>query len=319
MPPRRSKRHTKIGETVSSKAGNKRKHEESVQEHEEGKPETTTNEHPQKTSKGGRSILDYLLSDEAFNLAYPAIEQGKGETDLPSGQGDKTPPSESAGKRDTSESESAIHYPRDHLTPFQNLVAALILSKPLSHNLGHRTIHTLLNPPFSLRTLSDLDEAGYEGRRKVMWDARTQHKEKTAGQLGDLVEGVRELCGDPGREEDLSDLKGIKEQLEGIKDAKDAQAKLQSLLTEIKGIGPGVVSVFLRRIQGDWEDVFPYIDNRGTKAAVALGLLKEGDGAEDLGHVVNGDRVKMVKLLDVLVGLQLEKKIDEAKKAIEHP
>lgn len=252
-------------------------------------------------------------------MANPEIPQGHGEVDWADGPHKKSPPPESAGKGTTDNKESKaqdeiLRYPQSALTPFQNLVAACLLSKPFSHRLGLRTIQTLLNPPFGIRTVADLDEAGYEGRRKVMWEARTQHKEKTAAQLGDLVDGVKELCGGEGdADEDLSELKGLKAELEGL-EAEAAQGKVKETLTKIKGIGPGVVGIFLRRIQGDWKEVFPYADDRSLAAAVQFGLLKEGEGAQVLADQVGSDRAKFVRLLDTLIGLDLEKVLDDAVK-----
>jgi hypothetical protein len=177
-----------------------------------------------------------------------------------------------------------------------------------------RTIQTLLNPPFGLRTLKDLDEAGYEGRRKVMWEARTQHKEKTAAQLGDVVDGIRELCGEKDDDKELDHLEGLRDQIKDLKSATEAQEALVKDLTKIKGIGPGVASIFLRRIQGDWEEVFPYADDRGLKAARAFGLITEKEGTEELADKVGKDRKKFVRLLDTLIGIELEKKEDEALK-----
>jgi hypothetical protein len=177
-----------------------------------------------------------------------------------------------------------------------------------------RTIQTLLNPPFGLRTLKDLDEAGYEGRRKVMWEARTQHKEKTAAQLGDVVDGIRELCGEKDDDKELDHLEGLRDQIKDLGSAKEAQEALVKKLTTIKGIGPGVASIFLRRIQGDWEDVFPYADDRGLGAAKKFGLITEEEGTEELANKVGKDRQKFVRLLDTLIGLELEKKVDEAVK-----
>lgn len=202
-----------------------------------------------------------------------------------------------------------LRYPQSHLTPFQNLVCASILSKPLSHKLGLRTIQTLLNPPFALRTLQDLDEAGFEGRRKVMWEARTQHKERTASLLGDLCEGVKELCGED--EADLSALTGLREKIKDANGTKEAQDQVVDILTKINGIGPGVASIFLRRVQGDWEEVFPYIDDRSLKAARAFGLVDENGGAEELRDKIGGDGKQYVRVVDVLVGLELEKKLEE--------
>jgi hypothetical protein len=249
-------------------------------------------------------------------MANPEVPAGHGEVDMDNAD-TKTPPPESAGKKgasDDNKQEGVLRYPHSHLTPFQNLIAACLLSKPISHKLGLRTIQTLLNPPFGLRTLTDLDEAGYEGRRKVMWEARTQHKEKTAGQLGDVCEGVKELCGDGAEEEELSELQGVRDQVKGM-NPDEAAKKVTELLTRIKGIGPGVAAIFLRRVQGDWEEVFPYVDDRSVKAAKEFGLIEDGEGAEELKAKVGGDKTQFVRLLDVLVGLDLEKAIDKAKEA----
>lgn len=275
-----------------------------------------SSEPPAKTSKT-TSPLEWLLSDEAFNLANPEIPEGHGEADWTDGTA-KTPPPEDAGKAKSrskakNEEDTILRYPQSELTPFQNLVSACILSKPLSHKLGLRTIQTLLNPPFGLRTLKDLDEAGYEGRRKVMWEARTQHKEKTASQLGDVVDGIRELCGSEDGDDQLDHLEGLRHSLKGLKSAKEVQDSLVDKLTTIKGIGPGVASIFLRRVQGDWEEVYPYADDRCLGAARSFGLIKDNEGAEELAEKVGkGDRRKFVRILDTLIGIQLEKKLDEA-------
>lgn len=207
-----------------------------------------------------------------------------------------------------------LRYPQSHLTPLQNLICALLLSKPLSHRLGLRTIHTLLNPPFSIRTLSDLDEAGYEGRRKIMWEARTQHKEKTASQLGDVVDGLREICGTEN-DADISELKQVHEKIKG-KNTADAQDEVKRILTRIKGIGPGGVGIFLRRVQVDWPEVYPYVDDKSLAVAREFGLVEEGEGAEQLSGKVKSSK-EFGRLLDTLVGLGLEKKIEEARRAAE--
>ncbi|ORX35424.1 hypothetical protein BD324DRAFT_632777 [Kockovaella imperatae] len=245
-------------------------------------------------------------------MANPEIPEGHGEIDWDPSSQRKTPPDADAGKHSSSD-DKILRYPQSALTPFQNLVCASILSKPLSHKLGLRTIQTLLNPPFSLRTWKDLDEAGFEGRRKVMWEARTQHKEKTASLLGDLCQGVKDLCGED--EKDLSELSGVRDQVKDLKDPKEAQDKVVDTLTDIKGIGPGGAAIFLRRAQIDWQEVFPFADDRSLKAAMQFKLIKEGEGAKELADTVQGDRKKYVRLVDTLVGLELEKKVDEALKA----
>ena len=271
-------------------------------------------------SNSKQETVKWLLSKSAFDLAFPTLPEGHGEIDWDPASRRKVPPAEDAGKADADAEDNngnkpLLTYPDSSLTPFQNLVAALILSKPLSHRLGMRTINTLLNSPFGLRTAADLDEAGFEGRRKVMWEARTQHKEKTASQLGDLVEGVREINGSV---EGLEDLAGLRKQLADIK-VEEAQQKVKSVLEKgIKGVGPMGVSIFLRRVQGDWEEVFPFADERSLEAASEFGLVSGNDGAEELAELIEGDREKFVRLLDILVGIQLEKKMDEALKMVKH-
>lgn len=148
-----------------------------------------------------------------------------------------------------------------------------------------------------------------------MWEARTQHKEKTASQLGDVVDGIRELCGDEDKDDQLDHLDGLRHSLKGLKSPTEVQQALVDKLTTIKGIGPGVASIFLRRVQGDWEEVYPYADDRCLGAARAFGLIGDEGGAEELAEKVGkGDRRKFVRVLDTLIGIELEKKLDEAVK-----
>lgn len=149
-----------------------------------------------------------------------------------------------------------------------------------------------------------------------MWEARTQHKEKTAAQLGDVVDGIRELCGEKDDEKQLDHLQGLREQVKDLGSAEEVQQALVDRLTTIKGIGPGVASIFLRRIQADWPEVFPYADDRCLTAGRAFGLISEKEGAEELADKVGGkqERRKFVRVLDTLIGIELEKKLEEAVK-----
>ncbi|EQB47102.1 hypothetical protein CGLO_13787 [Colletotrichum gloeosporioides Cg-14] len=304
-------------EAASPEPGTKRKASETDVKKDTSASEPDTKK-PKKSSNS-KDTIKWLLSDEAFSLAFPSLPPGHGEVDWDStARPQKTPPPEDAGKKasknENGEEEKLplLTYPDSSLTPFQNLVAALLLSKPISHRLGLRTINTLLNEPFGLRTLKDVDEAGFEGRRKVMWEARTQHKEKSAAQLGDLVDGVRGICGE-GEDGDVEQMEGLRAQVKDLKTPEEAQKKVEKILTDgIKGFGPTGAGIFLRRVQGDWEEVFPYADQRALEVAVKFGLIEEGDGAQELAKRVEDDRGKFVRLLDVLVGIQLEKKTEEA-------
>ena len=148
-----------------------------------------------------------------------------------------------------------------------------------------------------------------------MWEARTQHKEKTAGQLGDVIDGIRELCGEKDDDKELDHLEGLRDEVKDLESPKEVQEALVKKLTTIKGIGPGVASIFLRRIQGDWEEAYPYADDRCLGAARQFGLIEEKDGPDALAEKVGEDRQKFVRVLDTLIGIQLEKKMEEALKA----
>jgi hypothetical protein len=266
------------------------------------------------TSSPSHKLLTYLLSDAAMSLAYPPASPAS--------------PNSTSNK---SKSSSKITYPHSALTPFQALLAALILSKPLSHRLGQRSINTLLNAPYDLTGPDELAEAGFEGRREALDAARTQHRQKTADELGDLVEVVRNAGlggeGEGKGQDGEQGLVGLRGMIGGL-GVEEAQGRVREVLVDkVKGLGPTGVGIFLRRVQGEWAEVYPFVDERSLGAAREMGLLEDGEGAEELvekigqvsGAEVEEDekRRKLDRLLDVLVGLALEKKLDEAKKAAE--
>lgn len=98
-----------------------------------------------------------------------------------------------------------------------------------------------------------------------------------------------------------------------------------------------------RRIQHPWASLYPYADSRSLDYAHEIGLLKEGlpekdyTAPEDMDDLIlkrskdllavfreegdlgvaeggDGEREKFVRLLDVLVGLGLQKQLVEARK-----
>ena len=87
-------------------------------------------------------------------------------------------------------------YSSSTFTPFEELICAAILSRPISHALGLRSIRTILNDPWNFTTAKALREAGSEGRRKALDEARTQHRQKTADELGYLAEVLADKLGE---------------------------------------------------------------------------------------------------------------------------
>ncbi|OCF57926.1 hypothetical protein L486_03949 [Kwoniella mangroviensis CBS 10435] len=279
---------------------------------------------PRIKSTNPKALLEYLLSDEALDYANPAPERGYGEVDWSKHTSPSDPktaptplPKPTASKKEKAEAEDThpailpegyIRYPHSDMTPFQILTSSLLLSKPLSHKLGIRTISTLLNPPFEFGKFDVLVKADEERIREGLWKARTQHKEKTSVQLLELAQGVRGLNGE-GEEDSLG---GIKRAIEGLgNDEEKAQKRVGDMLSTIKGIGPIGVSIFLRRIQLQWNEVYPYVDQRCLSAAKSIGLVDDKAGAKEMAKLVKDDSKQLVKLLDTLIGLDLEKKLDD--------
>jgi hypothetical protein len=282
-----------------------------------------------------KGILDRLMSDELLHMAYPSVDPGKGEKDMdvPDAQRPKPLPKDKAGQMDpdgkrtgrSNANDLSTGKPRgftsDDLTPFEHLICAAMLSKPLSHRLQLRSIATLFSPPFGLNTAEAINKAGYEGCREALYEARTQHKDKTAEQLTNIAKGVYAMCGE--KEEDANQLKAVQQSLGKGSRKEVAEAVSKKLTDAINGFGKGGAAIFLRRIQAasGWQSVYPFLDHRAAEAAKKLGLVdqKLEDPLEVAQHLAEkafgrGDgpdkRRKFVRLVDVIVGLDLEKQID---------
>ena len=139
------------------------------------KSKDESNKAPRRSARGAPQNPDDPLKTLQFLLCPASLDycRPKDETaDL--------------GSRDS----DIITYSSSILTPFEELACAVILSRPISHALGLRSIRTLFNAPYNFRTPKALREAGVEGRRKALDEARTQHKQKTAEELGGLADVI---------------------------------------------------------------------------------------------------------------------------------
>ena len=198
-------------------------------------------------------VLNFLFSPEAVDLCRPQDEI-----------------------KDLASRGSKIKtYSTSELTPFEELVSAVILSRPISHALGVRSIRTIFNDPYNFTTPKALQEAGFDRRLQALWDARTQHKDKTATQLGQVADTVAEKFS-KGNAKDTS--------LEGVREAaqKDMDEESDFLTSNIKGIGKTGMSIFFRRIQWLWAECYPYIDERTEQALIELGLPPEPEEVKKL-------------------------------------
>jgi len=241
-------------------------------------------------------LLNYLLSPAATTLCLPKDEQ-------------EQPPSKETRTYTT-------HVP---LSPFEELLCSMVLSRPISHRLGQRAITTLLNEPYSFTTPKALRDAGSEKREQALWDARTQHKQKTADQLGGLADVVIEKFADGEDDNQLSRLRSDS--------SREMETMRQNLQSSIKGVGKTGLDIFFRRVQGWWAECYPFVDPKTEDSVAKLGLPRgeeelqvfidqhwsdlkiddvKGDEDEDMSK-----RLVLVRILERAVNADLENKIDD--------
>ncbi|MCJ1236622.1 hypothetical protein MMC14_004604 [Varicellaria rhodocarpa] len=213
-----------------------------------------------------------------------------------------------------------VTYSSSSFTPFEELACAVILSRPISHTLGLRSIRTLFNKPYELRSPRAMREAGAEGRRKALDQARTQHRQKTAEELGNLADVVVETIGDGDEDVNLERVR---------RDAGENVNKERELLkNSIKGLGKTGLDIFFRRIQGEWKEVYPFVDQKTLGALKKLGLPDDAEGLRNLldenwknltivdiaAEDDQGKRRKaFARILERAIGADLEKNIDKIK------
>lgn len=268
-----------------------------------------------------KQIISFLLSKDSLPYCYPSDELDAAKSGKFKKCYSTTPPS--------------------LFTPFEHLVTAHLLSKPLSHVLGMRSTRTLLNEPYSFSTPGKMRAAG----EKKIWDAletaRTQHRQKTATYLYDMAVQYA----DPDKKEDSGDAGDSEEMLELATQANEggAQATIKYVKDTVKGMGDTGAQIFCRRVQacdGWGEAVWPYADPRsidalrelGVKVADAeelqemiekdvdwdkvgdMGLKEEKKGVDDQDYEVQV-AVELVTVLERAIGCVLESKVSDLKNA----
>lgn len=295
-PPSPAPKET-IDDSKSNGASKKRKAPQSTDPNKtprrSARSTPATNSDPLKT-------LQYLLSPSSLSLCRP-----KDET-------------EDLKNRDP----NTRTYSSSIFTPFEELVCATILSRPIGHMLGLRSIRTIFNPPYEFTTPRTIREAGAEGCRKALDEARTQHRQKTAEELVTLADAVVDHLGNG--EDDVS-LERVREECE-----RDMGKEREMLKKNVKGLGKTGLDIFGRRIQGVWEEFYPFADGRTLDALQKLGLphsaeemrtlIDENTKTLDMADIEASDdearkRKAFVRICERAVGADLEGNIDDVKAA----
>ena len=253
------------------------------------------------TAASARQILNFLLSPAALPYCYP-------DDDLKATQ-----------KKKYSTTSPAV------FTPFEHLLTASLLSKPLSHRLGMRTTRTFLNAPFNFNSPEKIVDAGEKRVWEALEEARTQHRQKTASYVYDMAQAF----------EDGEAMNFLKEMV----NERGPDGVITEIGKTIKGMGKTGAEIFCRRIQAveGWGDaVWPFADGRSLEAVRNLGVeVKDADDLQEKVETLvdwdkvgkmgldQGERMDMehqvqveyVVLLERAVGASLEGKIEEVKQA----
>ena len=140
---------------------------------------------------------------------------------------------------------------------FQLLYAALLMSARISAHNAVRAARALVEA--GLTTPQKMAAATWQERVDVItWHGYKRYDERTAAMLGDTAELLLERYG--------GDLRELRERA-----ARDVGAE-HRLLQQFKGIGPVGADIFLREVQGVWDEAYPYADGRVIRAARSLAL-----------------------------------------------
>lgn len=317
MPPKKAQTKDPVAERPTEAGANLPSAAESKDEAPTGKPDRTSkkrkapaasdpNKAPHRSARSAAppapvdavKVVQFLLSPSSLDLCRPKDEIEDLKT---RGAGIKT-------------------YSASTFTPFEELVCAVILSRPISHMLGLRSIRTIFNAPYEFTSPKKIREAGNDGCREALDKARTQHRQKTAEELVLLADAVVSSLG--YGDEDVS-LERVREESEH-----DCEREREMLKKNVKGLGKTGLDIFGRRIQGVWPKFYPFVDQRTLAALESLGLP---GSAEELRDVLDENWEKLevkdieakdeeekkrkafVRILERAVGADLEGNIDSLK------
>ncbi|KAH0379693.1 hypothetical protein KCU92_g8025, partial [Aureobasidium melanogenum] len=201
----------------------------------------------QKATPTTEQLLNYLLSPASTELCRPDDESSVVESQ---GADFKT-------------------YSSSALSAFEELICAVVLSRPIGHKLGLRTIRTILNAPYSFNTPSAIISAGKERRHQALNDAKTQHKDKTAEQIGLVADVVAHKF---SKNDTDTSLDKVREQA-----SKGWDMERDLLQENIKGLGKTGLDIFFRRVQWLWPEAYPFVDEKSSRGIEKLGLPKHPD------------------------------------------
>ncbi|OHV07520.1 hypothetical protein [Kushneria phosphatilytica] len=177
---------------------------------------------------------------------------------------------------------------------FRLLCFSLLTSAPVQADIAMRGAIALGRAGWT--TPQKLAESRWSERARTLNNAGyARVDEKTATQLDEMNRQLLEEYG--------GDLRKLREHADG-----DVQ-QVQKALKRFKGIGDTGAGIFLREVQGVWQEFYPFADKAALKAAEKLELPASADR---LARLV--DQQDYPCLVAALVRAQLAKDTDAIRK-----
>lgn len=140
---------------------------------------------------------------------------------------------------------------------FRLLVASLLFSARISADIAVRAAKALAEQGWT--TADKLADSTWSDRAKVLNESGyARYDERTSTMLGETTDLVIDQW--------EGDLRRLREEAD-----RDPEAE-RRLLKRCKGIGDAGADIFLREVQGAWDEVYPFVDQRARSGARALGL-----------------------------------------------
>lgn len=163
-----------------------------------------------------------------------------------------------------------LNIPLDRNNPsalFRLLCASLLFAARIQESIAINAARALVDQGWN--TPGKMLNASWEDRAKCLNQAGySRFDERTATMLGDTA---RLLC-----DRYDGDLRQLRDAAN-----RDPQQERDRLM-EFKGIGQVGANIFLREVQGLWEEVFPFADDRILETARAVHLPDSADGLRQL-------------------------------------
>lgn len=211
---------------------------------------------PSTSSATTQQLINFLLSAKSLPYCFP-------EEELEAG---KSSPKYKSYSRSSPTS----------LTAFEHLLCAHLLSKPLSHVLGLRSIRTLMNEPFELCSAEAVVEAGEQGVWEALEAARTQHRQKTAKYIHEMGQTYS----------DSETMYALAEEA----NESGPRGVVEHIKSTVAGLGAVGGEIFCRRIQcvDGWGDaLWPFADDKSLDALSQIGIPVKD--ANDLQSAIERD------------------------------